>query len=110
MGDLVELAKALTDPWNPLWTERAKIWAAAFHLLDEGLAKAKDRSQWTRRIQDWIFRNVPGMARSRDALRKAWHRKYPEWVRGGRTTIALFTRSRQSGDWEDSRIPGNEIS
>lgn len=109
MGDLVDLAKTLSDPWNPLWTERARIWAGAFRLLEGSGTKPEDRSRFATRIKDYIFRNVPGMSRNRDSLNKAWHRKYSIWVEGGRATTALFSRSRQSGHWEDSRIPGNEM-
>lgn len=105
MARLVNLASGFADSWNPTWLERARIWNEAFELFEEGIGNAKDVTEWAKQIRRWLFVNVPAVARTEDALRRAWQRKYDLWVGRGRGVLGAFARSHQATLWNDQRIP-----
>lgn len=107
-GRMAEIHEPLT-PWIETIPNRGQITkedrrlllSAAFRHLSQ-LERPQDdlpAGALKTGLVDWLITRVPGLAASRDALRKQFDRGYARWLQGGGNVTALERKRRDFGSY-----------
>ena len=90
----------------PTCTEIALVWTVCCEVFDELCADGQTEKRAQRRVLNVLTNSAVALARSTEALRQNFRRKYQRWLDGGRTFAALEDkRPIKSGNYRAPKLP-----
>ncbi len=107
--ELEDVISVFKNPLAPTPLEKQFLWVLAFDFFETQLAMGQRRNRIKRSLLKFLIQQAPLLARTTDALRRDFNRKYQQWVGGGRHPSGIIDRrSETSGNHRAPVLPKSD--
>jgi hypothetical protein len=94
--ELENVIAAFKNPLAPTATGKQFLWVLAFEYFETQLALGQKRNRAKHSLLRFLTQQAPLLARTTDALRRDFNRKYRQWVVGGRHPSGIADRRNEN--------------
>jgi hypothetical protein len=103
---LLDTVNRVKNPSQPSLNESALTWTVCFEVFERICAEGRPKGKARRRVLHLLAQSGVALARSTEALRQNFKRKYQRWLNNGRTFAALEDqRLIKSGNYRAPKLP-----
>ena len=106
---LLDAVNRVKNPTAPTCKEIALVWTVCCDVFELLCADGQSEKKAQRRVLNLLANSGVALARSAEALRQNFKRKYQRWLEGGQTLAALEDkRPIKSGNYRAPKLPEPE--